>query len=105
MKTKSAWKMFKCLMDQTDSVKFACELCEKLGINIWEIVEEQEAIKIMQDIKKELQSEYKHNWICGGCRRECKTFTNDVIPNYFCSVASQKTNWQPIKKEHEKDKK
>ncbi len=52
-----------------------------------------------------LQAEDKCNWICVGCSRECKTLSNNVIPNYFCTVVNQKTNWQPIKKEQEKDKK
>ena len=51
-KPESAWKMFQQLLNQTDSVKYACELCESLGVNTWEIVGEAEAIKIMKKKEK-----------------------------------------------------
>ena len=54
-KPESAWEMFGRLIVQVDNVQFADELFEELGLNTWEFVDEQEAIKIIQEREKELK--------------------------------------------------
>ena len=54
---------------------------------------------LVQELKKLLnpeKQEDEYKWICDGCSRKCKTVLNDIIPNYFCFVENQKTNWQLI---------
>ncbi len=54
-KPESAWEIFRELIVQVDNVQFADELFEELGLNTWEFVDAQEAIKIMQKKKKEIK--------------------------------------------------
>ncbi len=56
-KPESAWEMFRELIVQVDNVQFADELFEELGLNTWEFVDEQKAIKIMQKKNRILKNE------------------------------------------------